>query len=87
MCLESFKEISLPAASVRLPDAPLKRGISSYKAKHMASSRVDLPAPVLPVMAINPACASGSSSKLITCVPAKDAKFFKLRRKIFMANP
>ena len=53
----------------------------------MASSKVDLPAPVLPVIAIKPACASGSSSKLMTCVPAKDAKLFKLKRKIFMANP
>ena len=51
----------------------------------MASSSVDFPAPVLPVMAINPACAKGACSNKISCSPAMDAKLLKLTRKIFIA--
>ena len=70
-----------------LPSLSFKRGTLLNNAKHMASKMVDLPAPVLPIIATKPALANGSDSKSIKCSPAKDAKFFIRIDKIFMAIP
>jgi hypothetical protein len=52
-----------------------RRGVASYSARHRASSRVLLPAPVGPLMANRPVDASGSCSKSTLNSPASEARF------------
>ena len=62
------------------------RGVESNSARHKASSKVDLPEPVLPVMAKMPAFFNGSTVKSTSNSPAKEARFFPRIANIFIMN-
>ena len=60
------------------------RGVLSNRARHNASSKVDLPEPVAPVIANIPAEHNGSVVKSIVNSPANEARFFPRMANIFM---
>src|SRR5690606_19998633 len=90
MPLTSPWPMVLPCTSVT--STPVSRawaylGVFAYIAKHKASSSVDFPDPVGPVMAKIPAEQSGSSVKSIAVTPSSEARFFMRTANIFMLVP
>ena len=86
----SFCAIPLSATSMTetlFSFALFIRGVQSNKARHKASSKVDFPAPVLPVMANIPAEHKGSTVKSIINSPSNEARFFPLIATIFILPP
>ena len=80
----SFSSSSMRPTSATFLRLAIKRGISSYKARQMASSRVLLPAPVLPVMANRPAAPSAPLVKSMVKGPVRLARLSPDRDKIFI---
>ncbi len=80
---------SAPATSgtLSLLPAALKRGHCPNKARHKASSNVDLPAPVSPVIANKPAPFSGSCSRSISNGAARLARFSPRTARIRITRP
>ena len=72
-----------------LTDAEIvfKRGVWWYSARQIASSKVDLPAPVGPVIANRLLSENGGLVKSMSNSPLSELRFLSLRRRIFIARP